>query len=354
MKLMFVYWQLDDAGSAQTIHSLSEAAAELGHEIVLYAPESPESRFRCSLDVEAADAVVFLLEWNIYLHQNRPFPLEEPLGRTPRHKRIVIDDDGMYNDLIRVGGDYNHSADTDSMNRSELYDSISDTILQPTLHPLRSNVRTYLFHGYDPAWDRPLDFGAKEYGMVYVGSNWFRWRALKRVLDDVEPVRDAVGKMMVVGHGWEEMPWWVEQPLRDDAYFTDPEYLRALGVELRQAVPIEDVVSTMSLGTLNPVLVRPTFNHFQIVNPRLFETVAANTIPLFNLDADYVAEIFGPDAVELVLGEDGSEQIVDILERPSHYAEIVREMRRHLAEHHSFTARVQDLVGICEEVLATA
>jgi hypothetical protein len=352
MRLMFVYWQLDDAGSAQTIYNFAQAAKGLGHEIVLYAPENPDSRFHCSLDVEAADAVVFLLEWNIYLHQNRPFPLEEPLSRTPRRKRIVIDDDGMYNELVRVGGDYNHSADADSRNRSELYDTISDTILQPTLHPLRPNVKTFLFHGYSPEWDRPLDFGSKEYGLVYVGSNWFRWRALKRVLEAVEPVRHSVGKMAVAGHGWEEMPWWVEQPLRDDAYFTDPGYLRGLGIELWPAVPIDDVVSTMSLGTVNPVLVRPTFNFFRLVNPRLFETAAANTIPLFNLDADYVAEIFGPDAVELVLGEDGSEQIVDILERPSRYAEIVREMRRHLAEHHSFTTRVQELVGICEEALA--
>ncbi len=352
MRLMFVYWQLDDAGSAQTIYNFSQAARELGHEIVLYAPENPSSRFECSLDVDAADAVIFLLEWNIYLHQNRPFPLEEPMSRTPRSRRIVIDDDGMYNDLVRVDGDYNHSADAESLSRTELYDSISDHILQPTMHPLRENVRTFLFHGYNPKWDQPLDFSPKPYGMVYVGSNWFRWRPLKRVLDAVEPVRAAVGRMAIVGHGWEEMPWWVEPPLRDDAYFTDPDYLRGLGIELRPAVPIDDVVSTMSLGVLNPVLVRPTFNHFRIVNPRLFETAAANTIPLFNLDSEYVAEIFGRDAVELALGEDASEQIADILQRPSHYAEIVPEMRRQLAERHSFTVRVQELVDICEEVLA--
>jgi hypothetical protein len=352
MRLMFVYWQLDDAGSAQTLYNLAGAARELGHEIVLYAPENPDSRFECSLDVDAADAVIFLLEWNIYLHQNRPFPLEEPMSRTPRWKRIVIDDDGMYNDRVRVDGDYNHPADSDSLDRTALYDSISDHILQPTMHPLRQNVRTFLFHGYNPQWDRPLDFRAKAYGMVYVGSNWFRWRALKRVLAAVEPVRETVGPMTIAGHGWEEMPWWVEQPLRDDAYFTDPEYLRRLEIELRPAVPIDEVVAMMSLGTLNPVLVRPTFNHFRLVNPRLFETAAANTIPLFYLDAEYVAETFGPNAAELVLGDDGSEQIVDILRRPGHYAEIVREMRSHLAEHHSFTVRVQELVGICEEVLA--
>jgi glycosyltransferase involved in cell wall biosynthesis len=347
MRLMFVYWQLDDAGSAQTIASYSEVAAELGHEIVLFAPEAPDVRVPCSLDVESADAVIFLLEWNIYLHQNRPFPLEEPVRRTPRWKRIVIDDDGMYNDRTRVDGDYNHPEAADARSRTELYDSISDTILQPTLHPLRPNVETHLFHGYDPAWEQPLDFGRKEFGMVYVGSNWFRWKALRRVLGAIEPIREEVGRIGIAGHGWEEMPWWVEQPLRDDAYFTDPAYLRGFGVELMPAVPIHEVVRTMGRGVFNPVLVRPTFNHFRLVNPRLFETVAASTIPLFNLDREYVREIYGEAAVELVLREDASDQVLDVLSRPEYYAEIVREIRRHLAERHSFAARVRELVDIC-------
>jgi glycosyltransferase involved in cell wall biosynthesis len=351
MRLMFVYWQLDDAGSAQTIFNYSRAAKGLGHEVVLYAPENSRSRVPCSLDVTRADAVLFLLEWNIYLHQNRPFPLEEPLRRTPRWKRIVIDDDGMYNDHVRINGDYNHPSAEDSAIRTRLYDSISDQILQPTLHPLRDKVRTFLFHGYDAAWERPLEFAAKDYGMVYVGSNWFRWRALQRLLAAVEPVRERVGRMAIAGHGWEEMPWWVEQPLREDAYYTDPAYLQRLGVELMGPVPIDDVVATMSRGVFNPVLVRPTFNHFRLVNPRLFETVAAGTIPLFNLDADYVREIYGDAAVELVVGDDGSAQVVDILERPAHYAEVTRRMRRHLAARHSFASRVRELVALCEEVV---
>ena len=37
----------------------------------------------------------------------------------------------------------------------EVCDSLSDKIYQPTLHPLRPNVGTFLFHAYDPAWERP-------------------------------------------------------------------------------------------------------------------------------------------------------------------------------------------------------
>lgn len=68
MRLMFVYWREGNAGSAQTILKYTETAKTLGHEVVMYAPEDEQSRFNCSLDAESADAVIFVLEWNMYLH----------------------------------------------------------------------------------------------------------------------------------------------------------------------------------------------------------------------------------------------------------------------------------------------
>jgi hypothetical protein len=365
MRLMFVYWQPENAGSAQTIHKYSQAARKLGHEVVLYAPQDETSPFCCSLDVEAADAVIFLLEWNLYLlpggskkdprrrmraglmgigHLN----VVKLLSRVPRERRIIIDNDGMYNDVICVGGDYTHTDAASSRARTELCDMISDRIYQPTLHPLRPNVRTLLFHGYDPGWEKPLDFHAKEYGMVYVGSNWFRWRALRRVLQAIEPIRKQVGRIGLVGHDWGVMPSWVPSPLREEAYYTDPEYLRKLDVEIMPAVPVRQVIPTMGQGMFNPVLVRPTFNHLRLLNPRLFETPAASTIPLFGLDKEYVQEVYGERAGDLVLGEDAADQIVDVLQRPEHYAQILQEMRRHLAANHSYEVRLQELIGIVE------
>ena len=40
----------------------------------------------------------------------------------------------------------------------EICDSLSDRVYQPTLHPLRSNVGTFFFHGYD----RDLSFAVRE------------------------------------------------------------------------------------------------------------------------------------------------------------------------------------------------
>ncbi len=349
MRLMFVYWKLENAGSVQTIWKYSQTARALGHEVVLYAPEDPNSRFHCTTDVESADAVIFLLEWNIYLHNNEPLDLEGPVKRSARRRRIIIDDDGMYNDLVRIDGDYNHPSPADSRLRRELYNSIADRIYQPSLHPAPPNVGSFLFHGYDPDQEVPLDLSSKEYGMFYVGSNWFRWGAIRRILQGIQPIRCQVGRIGLAGHNWNASPWWVEQPLRDDAYFTEPAYLSQMGVEVLPAVPIEQVIPTMSRALFNPVLVRPTFNHMRLVNPRMFETPAANTIPLFSLDREHVTEIYGEAAGELVLNGDCTERVADVLRRPGYYIERVREIRRHLGVKHSFETRLRELIALVEQ-----
>jgi len=347
MRLMFVYWKIEDAGSAQDIQHYCRAAKRLGHEMALYAPDGSVSRFPCSLDVESADAVIFPLEWNIYLHNNEPLDIEGPMRKVPRERRVVIDCDGMYNDVIRVGGDYNHPDEAGSRARTELYDSISDKIFQPTLHPLRPNVRPFLFHGYNPAWEVPLDFSSKEYGMFYVGSNWFRWWAMLRVLQAIEPIRDQVGRIGLVGHNWAEPPGGADSVLREAAYYTEPAYLKRIDIELMRPVPIEEVIPSMSNAIFNPVLIRPLFNYLGLVTVRTFETPAANTIPLFAQDPSYVHEIYGEAALELVLPKEQPEaKILDIVEQPGRYTYIVKAIRRHLTEKHSYEVRLKQLIEI--------
>jgi hypothetical protein len=87
-----------------------------------------------------------------------------------------------------------------------------------------------------------------------------------------------------------------------------------------------------------------------MVTCRTFETPAAGTIPLFLLERSYVAEIFGERAVELVLEEeDAHEKILDVLERPEHFAKIVMSIREEFRQLHSPEARLRELVGFIEE-----
>jgi Glycosyl transferases group 1 len=363
MRLMFVYWRIGDAGSAQTLIGYAKAAEALGHEVLMYAPADEDFPVKCSLDIESADAVILNLEWNMYQHPGERskndghmlraglmgighLNVVRLLTKIPRERRIIIDDDGMYTAHIDVDGDFSHPDESASRLRIETYDSLSDKIYQPTLHPSVPTVGSFLFHAYNPELEVPLDFDAKPFGMVYVGSNWFRWRPMQRVLKAIEPVREHVGRMTIVGRDWDRIPWWVPSPLRERAYYTDPAYLNQMRIELSPPVPARCVISTMSQGIFNPVVVRPIFHHFQLVNPRMFETPAANTIPLFGLNPTYVREIYGERATELVLGEDAADQIRDVLNRPEYYADIVRGIRRHLAEKHSYAARLEQLMQI--------
>src|SRR5262249_61900751 len=133
----------------------------------------------------------------------------------------------------------------------------------------------------------------------------------------------------------------------EEIYYTDLEFLRKLGVEIVPPVPVEQVIGWMSRATFSPVIYRPLFSHLRLVTCRTFETPAAGTLPLFGLDAEYVREIYGERAIELILpAERPEEKVRDMLSRPDYYAGIVRGIRRRLAERHSYEARLRELLRI--------
>jgi hypothetical protein len=349
MRLMFIYWAFEDQGSGLLIQGYTQAAKALGHEVAVYGRPNPKIPLHYSLDVESADAVICIFEWTTKLMHGDNLDWVRLMSKVPRERRVIVDGDGNYNDIVQVGGDYNHRDAAASRQWIEICDSLTDKVCQPTFHPLRPDVRTFLFYCYNPAWEVPLDFRAHEMAMIYVGHSKFRWGPMARILKAVEPIRAQVGRLGVVGHGWDALPPWAAPMQMEDAYHTDPAYLKKLGVEVFPPIPFEQVVSWMSKASFNPVISRPTFNRLRLVTPRFFETPAANTIPLFGLDEAYVQEIYGEPALELVLPADRPEEkILDMLRRPGYYAEIVRGIRRHLTQKHSQAARLQELIAIVE------
>jgi Asp-tRNA(Asn)/Glu-tRNA(Gln) amidotransferase A subunit family amidase len=133
------------------------------------------------------------------------------VSSVPRSRRVVIDCDGRYNDLINVHGDFNHRTEAESTAYMGFCDAVADKIYQPSPTPLRPNVGTFLFHIYDPAWEAPLDFSAKDFSIVYVGHSKFRWHGMAQVLRAVEPVRSKVGRIGLFGYGWDRQPDWAAQ-----------------------------------------------------------------------------------------------------------------------------------------------
>src|SRR5215211_1066730 len=237
MRIFFAYWLLEDGGSAQDIRAYVRTAQQLGHEVFLYGRPGSRPDIPCSLDVETADAVVFVFEWTTGIGEFDGLHLARILARVPRERRIVIDCDGGYNDALTIEGDRNHRTSREAQQWMEACDRISDRVFQPTLHPVRPGVSTFFFHGYDPAWEQPFDFAVKDRGMVYVGHSKFRWGPMRRVLRAVEPVRPMVGCISLVGHGWDAVPSWAAPMAMEDAYVTDIAYLTRLGVECVDPVP---------------------------------------------------------------------------------------------------------------------
>src|SRR5262249_40988882 len=169
MRLMFVYWAFEDQGSGLLIQGYTRAARALGHEVAVYGRPNPKIPLNYSLDVESTDAVVFIFEWTTKLMQGDALDWVRLVNKVPRRRGVILDGDGNYNDVVGVGGDYNHRDEDGRREWMAVCDSLTDKICQPTNHPLRPNVRTFLFYCYNPGWEVPLDFRGKEYSMIYVG-----------------------------------------------------------------------------------------------------------------------------------------------------------------------------------------
>lgn len=348
MRLMFVYWAFEDQGSGLVIQGYCAAAKALGHQVAIYGRPNPKIPLNYSLDIDAADAVVFIFEWTTQLLGGDALDLLRLVTKVPRRRRVILDGDGNYNDLLRVDGDFNHRDKNERQRWIDTCDSLSDKICQPTLHPLCRNVRPFLFYSYNPAWARPLDGPPKEFGMIYVGHSKFRWHPMHHVLRAIEPVRSKLGRIALVGHGWAALPPWAVPMHLEDAYYSDTAYLSRLEVELLEPVPFGKVIDWMGKAVFNPVISRPTFTALRLVTPRFFETPAASTIPVFGLEAAYVTEIYGPDGGELVLRDDGGGMFMDMMRRSEHYRALINGIRHHLITHHSQTVRLKELIEIIE------
>jgi hypothetical protein len=108
------------------------------------------------------------------------------------------------------------------------------------------------------------------------------------------------------------------------------------------------VVPYLGKARFAPVLHRPLFQKLAIVTNRTFETFYADALPVLMLPRDFVTAIYGPAALALVPGDDVAAYMLDALKRPEPYWEAVLQTRAHLARHHSYRQRLQELGGLVE------
>jgi hypothetical protein len=342
--------------SVATVHGWVKAGRAAGHDVVLYGDPNPDlPSLPFTTDLGGVDLALFIVQVPSDF-PDMPY-LARLLDTIPRERRAVVDLWGRFNDTIRVEHDFNHLEKLDGhlgWEWEEALLAVSDRILQPTLKPLRSAVQPFLFHGFDPAAVvRPYD-SAREaaaawrdraLGVMYVGSNWQRWTQVRSFLEAYASVRDKVGRACLAGWDWDARPEWaVQKGLA--GIDTDPSFLAGIGAETRNGVRFDEVVGLLGTARFAPVFHRPLFRQLGLVTNRTFETFYADSLPVLMLPRDLVEGVYGPAALALVPGGDVAAHLTDALEQPEHYWDAVLQTRAHLARHHSFEKRLQDIAAL--------
>lgn len=370
MKLLLVTSVDPWTRSVATVHKYVAAGRALGHDVAVYGephPELPALPFTTELN--GVDLALFIVQVPADF-PDMPY-LARLLDGIPRERRMVVDLWGRFNDTIRLEHDFNHLEKLDGhlgWEWVEAMQAVSDTILQPAFAPAYPEVRSFLFHGYDPgsaargyetaqeaaaAW-RAAGPDEKPYGVMYVGSNWQRWDQVRRFLECYGPARGKVGQACLIGWDWSRRPdWAIEKGIM--GIDTDPALLAELGVETRNGVRFDEIVPLLGKARFVPVFHRPLFRHLGFVTNRTFETFYADSLPVLMLPREFVKELYGPAALTLVPGDDVAAHLTDALERPEMYWDAVLQTRSHLARHHSYARRFQELDALAGEwVLAGA
>jgi hypothetical protein len=260
----------------------------------------------------------------------------------PRSRRVLIDPDGRYSPLTAFGNDANHPSAESRDEWVADFDSLSDVILQPSLGDPAPGTQRFLYFGIDVHRDRPVAAAGKPFDIVYVGNNWYRWHDMVWLVNGLAPVRSRGARIAVFGQ------WWTGEPAPGCESQTASEagFLAGHGVETFPSAPFDDVERTMGLGRLSPILIRPVLAALQLATPRMFETFAADTVPMLPPSFRYARALYGDRVDPLLLPDDPAAAVAEMLEHPDDCVALAKEIRAALAREHTYEVRLTQLVEI--------
>jgi hypothetical protein len=352
VNILFVMKHRGNAGNTHAVANYMRVAPRHGHSVAVYGdpqPHLPEIQF--STHLRGFDRVVYLFESELY----RLKPLREVamFGTFAKQHRLIFDMDGMYNPVIELDGyDFNHRDQAERDRWIAFFDAVAHRVAKPTLaRPDNPRVRPMIFYAYDPVLEiPPASAPPKQYDVLHVGHNWWRWREVaSELLPAFERVRDQLGEIGFIGLWWDKPPAEGPEAGPEAAFQSDPEGLRRLRIRTETAVMYTDVIRTMSTARVNIFTQRPVLHHLKHLTLKYFEIFYADTVPLLMLDEDLAVAVYGPHAKELLLRGRSAEKLVDALRRPDHYRGVVEGVRRHLAAHYSYDRRIEELVAALED-----
>ncbi len=351
MNILFVLKHRGNAGSTHAVANYMRLAPDYGHSVAIFGVPIwyiPELKF--SKEIGEFDRVVYLFETELF--QVEPLHEAIMLGQFQRAHRLIVDTDGMYNDLIQLDGyDFNHASETDRLYWIGYMDALGDKVVQTRMHePAHPKVSALPFFGYDPALRiDPAAAPPKSWDILHVGHNWWRWREVAHdLLPELSKIRDQVGEIGFLGLWWDAPPPEGPDAGPIEAFVSDPYAFNRLRIKTLNSVMYNDVIKTMSTARINIMTQRPLLRHLRHLTLKYFEVFCADTIPLLMIDEDHAEEVYGPAARELTLPGRASEKILDALQNPDRYREIVEDVREHLLTHHSYHTRAHELFAMLE------
>jgi hypothetical protein len=348
VNLLFVMKTRGDAGNTHAVANYMRVAPKYGHSVAIHGTPIwyvPDLQF--SKDIKSFDRVIYVFESE--LHRIDRLHDAAILARFPRHHRLILDTDGMYNPVVTVDGyDFNHRNEAGRAQWADHLDALSDRVMQTTFAtPLNPRAKPMAFYGYNRALQvAPSAAPPKQYDILHVGHNWWRWRQVSgELLPALEQIRSEVGEIGFVGLWWDARPAEGAAAGPEEAFESDPEWLRRLRIKTPKAVMYHDVIQTMSTGRINIFTQRPVLRRLKHLTLKYFEIFCADTIPLLMIDGDHAEAVYGRAARDLVLSGRIAEKLLDALRRPDHYRGVVEDVRRHLIAHYSYDQRVEELVA---------
>lgn len=343
LRILFVGCFRFNCGSSHALLGYARAAGRLNYDLRVSSLGLVDERVRERVAVADADwtpdLMVFVFESEQFL---TPDGLRRVERKVPRARRVIIDPDAKYSEAARVGSDTNHPSPGAREFWRVLYDRLSDTILQPCLGPLTSGAERFLYFGVDLHRPRRSgQDGRQPFDLIYVGNNWYRWHDFMWLLTKLARVRTRLGRIAVFGK------YWFGDPAAGfEAHtYSDPDFLRAHGVESYPSVAFDEVELQMGRGRFHPVFVRPVLNLLRLVTPRMFETFAADTVPLLPPYFRHAASLYGPEAAELFLAEDPADSVISMTQDYQRRVSVARSIRAGLEKDHSYDVRLQELLG---------
>lgn len=342
MKIAFVGNYEYHCGSSNTLLAYIKAGKKLNHDIRPSEFGYIDNIIRSSVPIADKTWQPDLL---VIVYESYPFLSEEQIAqicsKVSRSQRIIIDQDGKYSPPVSYNNDTNHPTSGSYEFWINLYNSLSDIILQPLVGKMKSkNVQSFLFFGID---NNLPDFSQqpKDFDLLYVGNNWYRWHDIEWLIKILSPIRSRLEKIALIGRYWDGE---IMEEFKE-ATISDPKLLEKNNIEVHESTPYGQVEKSMSGGKLNPIFIRPVLRKLEFVTPRMFETILADTVPLIPGYFKNASDLYGEDIKQFILSDDHpGEDILKILKNYEDNRRIVKNIRKDLKEKHSYELRLKQLL----------